>query len=398
MSRFSLTQLFMGVALVAILLTITRVEGCGVRFSQIECLSFSQDGADLLVVRLDGQRAPTPYKIYKANVARTISMLPVADPSRPSVLQQDVRLGNQGTAVTLWYHGRQSAALFADRDAFLVLEFGGGRLAHRSTASTLQPREFKSLIHPVSSIAVSRTGRRVAASGVDHLTIVDIRDDKALLQVPFASLLFLRGALISFSFDDSLVAAAGESAVQVWDLRTARSRTKISIDAGTLVHAISFLPDNSILVCSDLGLRTYNLSGEMIRTYSDADDYYACDVSPDGKLISAVRAGEVELIDVASGERRWCPDLGFAACVAFSPDASLLAVGDTAGAVSVFEVATGQRQWTATAPGRNMWPWTVPALALAIWIVLATSLARRARRYESCKAQPASRAADCSPG
>ena len=70
MSRFTLTQLFMGTALVAILLVFTQTEGCGRSFTLVECVSFSTDGSRIAVSKLNARDAQTPGKLYMTDVRR----------------------------------------------------------------------------------------------------------------------------------------------------------------------------------------------------------------------------------------------------------------------------------------------------------------------------------------
>ena len=67
----------MFVALVAIILTIVRSEGCGTRYTMIGSLDFSLAGTQLVVARYDARDANTPMKLYKADVSRTISTIDV---------------------------------------------------------------------------------------------------------------------------------------------------------------------------------------------------------------------------------------------------------------------------------------------------------------------------------
>src|SRR4029077_20531862 len=101
-ARFSLRQLLMGVAFAAILLAFTQTEGCGQRYTLIECVSVSPDGSRLIVSRLGARDAETPLKLYKANVSRTVSVLDVSDGSNGRIVHSDVRFGNQGPAFQLW--------------------------------------------------------------------------------------------------------------------------------------------------------------------------------------------------------------------------------------------------------------------------------------------------------
>ena len=64
MPHFSLTQLLMTVALVAIVFTLARSEGCGTRESLVVHLEFASDGKHLLVARFDDHDAGVPHKHY----------------------------------------------------------------------------------------------------------------------------------------------------------------------------------------------------------------------------------------------------------------------------------------------------------------------------------------------
>jgi hypothetical protein len=127
MPRFSLTQLFMGIALVGILLTLVQSEGCGKRYSQIECISYNPVGTRLLVSRLDARDARTPGKGYKSNVARKLSVFDAVDGSNERIVHQDYRAGNQGPAFNLWRHNRTSTACLTS-NSVVAHEFGGGPL------------------------------------------------------------------------------------------------------------------------------------------------------------------------------------------------------------------------------------------------------------------------------
>ncbi|GAF69573.1 unnamed protein product, partial [marine sediment metagenome] len=98
MPQFTLTQMLMGTALVAILLGFTQTEGCGRRYVRIECVSFSRDGSRIAVSKLNARDARITLKRYKADVARTLSLLNSSDGTTERRIHQDFLAGNQGPA------------------------------------------------------------------------------------------------------------------------------------------------------------------------------------------------------------------------------------------------------------------------------------------------------------
>lgn len=125
----------MGIVLVAIVWLFTQAEGCGIRYTLIETLSFSSDDSRILVAKLSARNARTPWKLYKANVSRTLSWLDVPDGRRSEIIHQDFAPGNCGTVRRMWHLGRTSALCNPSNDQVAMSAFGGGDGHCRGIAS-----------------------------------------------------------------------------------------------------------------------------------------------------------------------------------------------------------------------------------------------------------------------
>jgi WD40 repeat protein len=224
MPRFTLSQLLMGVAFVAIVLGFTHTEGCGRRFSMIESLSFSSDDSAIAVAKLSARDAQTPWKLYIADVSRTISWLDAATGKSRGQIHQDFRPGNCGPAFALWRVGRTSALCNPSNDQVAMSAFGGGDITRN--AGTSEPTVV-SLQHPACNIAFSKSGRFLAASGGEQVTVLDTLSDTVVMRIQARDLPFLGASLMSFTNDDSPIALGGDSGVHIWEIATSTQRSTV---------------------------------------------------------------------------------------------------------------------------------------------------------------------------
>ena len=156
MPRFSLSQLLMGTALIAILLILPQTEGCGTRYAMVETLSFSSDGTRILTTKLTARNSRTSGKFYKSNVARTVSWIDASTGASRGVVHQDFEPGNCGPAFGMWRVGRRSALCNPSNDQVAFSAFRGGRpsgiweilnasMSSTDSASTLTDFAFSSI-------------------------------------------------------------------------------------------------------------------------------------------------------------------------------------------------------------------------------------------------------------
>lgn len=162
MPRYTLMQMLMGIALLAIIFAFTKSEGCGRRYTVVECLSFSSNGKEIGVSMLNCRDARTPLKFYKRDLARTLSVIPSSIGTPARLVHKDVTRGNHGPAFNWWFPGRCSAMLNPLDDSCIAHEFGGGYVA-RYDRETYAEQILIDPQYPSLNIAISKSGRLVAA-------------------------------------------------------------------------------------------------------------------------------------------------------------------------------------------------------------------------------------------
>ena len=382
MPQFTLSQLLMGMALIAIILAFTQSEGCGQRRTVIESLSFSSDDSRIAVTKLDARDANTPNKGHKANVARTVSWLGVADGSHRGIIHQDFKRGNRGPAWEFWRLGRTSALCNPSNDHVAMLAFGGGDVT--CNVDTAQASKV-SLTAPALNIAFSRSGRFFAASGHDEVTVVDTKEGTVRMHVQSNGQPFVDGSLMAFTSDESRIVLVGYSGVHVWHIPTSTQRFTVIQELEVPLNAIAVTPDDQVIVCSDKWVRRYDFQGRIVATLADKGAY-ACSIARDGNRLAVCTRGDLHhhyydgdlrIYDLNSNRmlRSWSGQS--AAAVALSSAGEEIAVGDFHGRVALFDTATGERRWYSTPPGRYRWPWTLPAAVFVAWAYVARRLSRR---------------------
>ena len=380
MPCYTLSQLLMGTALVAILLGFTQTEGCGTRYMMIESLSFMPDGSRIVVTKLACRDARTPFKFYKANVSRTISWLDISEGNRHGIIDQDFKPGNCGPAFHLWRIGRTPTLPNPSTAHVTMSAFGGGDVTCGVDSEKPVIMPFQ---RPVSSIAYSPSGRFLAASGMDEVTVLDTRNETVATRVPTIDLPFLSASLMSFTTDDTRIVVADSSAVFVWDLAASRPVSTVFRGLEPRINAIAVAPDNTLIVCSDRWVRRYEFGGKVVATLCD-NGGYLCSVSARGNRLAVCGEDQLTIYDLSSNSvlrSLWFPH---ATALALSAAGDQLAAGDYNGGVALISTKTGVQRSCSNPPGRHRWPWTLPAVFLVGWLVcVALRLSRRtARRSE----------------
>lgn len=223
---------------------------------------------------------------------------------------------------------------------------------------------------PVVSVAFSPDGSLVASGSANLPPFVadpmvwlwDVKtgQPKTILQRKPDEVISSVGVV--FSPDGKLLASAGGSILQVWDLTSGRIKAKLwSGDPNTSLAGLAFSPDGSLLAGASPGdlmhngsavqvwdIRSGRLKMTLGKHKSDFIDGATVAFSPDGSLLAAASdsgdfGGTIRLWDVKSGKltATLLSDVSSVKSVAFSPDGSLLAAA-SGGEVILWNVETDQ--------------------------------------------------------
>ena len=374
MLRFTLSQLLLGTAFIAIVLVFTQTEGCGRRLTMIESLSFSTDASRIVVTKLNARDARTPMKLYKANVSRTVSWLNASDGNSDGLIHQDFKSGNRGPALRLWRVGRTSALCNPSNGHVAMSAFGGGDVTRNidtAKSKVVSPQR------PAGNIAYSRTGRFLAASGMYEVTVVDCENDLVAIQVQVDEPTFLGEPLMAFTDDEMCIILAGDTCVHVWDIATATQRSTV-IQGLERCNVIAVAPNDNLVVCSDDWVRRYDFDGNVVANLADKGAYL-CSISGNGGRLAIFGDRQLNIYDLNSNNLLRKLSLQGVTALALSSSGDELAVGDYNGCVTLIDTLTGARQWSSSPPGRYRWPWALPGAYLVAWIYVVWRFSRRQR-------------------
>ncbi|MDI5963448.1 WD40 repeat domain-containing protein [Streptantibioticus silvisoli] len=206
--------------------------------------------------------------------------------------------------------------------------------------------------HDVSAMTFSPDGKTVAAGASDG----QVRLWKTGSGTSRAALKLGSGSVdtLAFSPDGETVAAGdGDGDVRLWSVASGATRVSFTVGAGS-VSAIAFSPDGTTLATGDSQgdvLLWDTASGRLRKTLVAEGGYMsAMTFSPDGRTLavavadgadaSGVLSGDVQLLDVASGELRdsLAVDSAYVSAVAFGPHGTTLAAGTDDGRADVWSV------------------------------------------------------------
>jgi len=378
MARFDLPKTLMGATLVAILLSFTQTEGCGRRVVMIESLSFSSDDTLLLVAKLNARDAETPMKVYIADVSRTISWLEASTGAARELLHQDLRAGNCGPAFELWRGGRTSVICNPSNDHVYMTEFGGGdfilELSDGQSHATPIPRW-------ACNIACSNSGRLLAASGRDEVSVLEPSKGRIVMQIPMDCLPFLSASLMSFSLDETRLLIAGGTTLNVWDIATSKMISTVAVDREARTNGIVAIDGDHVIVCSDYAVRRFDFAGRMAADLANKRGG-RCAVSRRGGVLAVTHDDEVSIYDLETNDLTRTLSIKYASALALSSKGDSLAIGDGSGSVTLLDLTNGKQVWKTSPPGRYRWPSTLPAVSLFVWVCLAWLMARNRSRVD----------------
>lgn len=146
-------------------------------------------------------------------------------------------------------------------------------------------------------VAFSPDGTKVAYTATDRrVRICSVADGRVLRELEgFAWHLY---CLLWSQDGKTLVTSSWDGAVKVWDVEAGRQRLPALMGHFSGVPSLSFSPDGRTLVThgADSTVRFWNLAtGTEVLTLPNADAYWGCPISPDGKTFSWRRHPERHL-------------------------------------------------------------------------------------------------------
>lgn len=160
------------------------------------------------------------------------------------------------------------------------------------------------------------------------------------------------GAALSLSPDGKLLACASPEAVRIWDVPSAREQAVVQRPAGQ-VESIAFSPDGRCVLSgsTDGSLRLWDArTGMEVRTLTGHEDKIGVVAfSPDGRMIVSGSHDEtLRLWDLATGKRvrALSGHRDGISAAAFAAKGDVLAAGGEDGSVLLWNAATGDKRHT----------------------------------------------------
>ena len=358
-------------SLVPILVAFIFSGGSGHRYSRLDSLSFSQDGKRLAVVMLNARDASVRLESSSADVARTISVFSVADGSLQRVVQQTVLYGNQGPAIDLSWNNGTSARFIGD-DELYVLDFPAGDLGIFDLRMLPEaPAKKVSLPLPASALVDSPSRRIIAFCGKDQIAILDTLNE-SWEELEITGHLPLHSSMHFCWKPDSRTGSylIYDSSLKlcIWTLNGETSHVTLS-PKPPYSNCLAALSDSSVLVAVDGEIQRFSGQGESFEALEVPQAYSRVAASHDGTLYAYGNDAQLTIRETVGDRVRIIPHEGISA-IAFSPDASTLAVGDHRDYMTLYDISSREQIWSVRAPGYYRLPWTYPLVALLIWFVL----------------------------
>ncbi len=244
-------------------------------------------------------------------------------------------LGGQGLRVHMFPDGRRFATAWLG-PLIQIIDLENGKVLREINQG-----------NRVWALGVSRDGHRLVSGGVDKIVRVWNADNGEQLLTYEGHKDHVTRAI--FMPDGKEVATVGhDHTLRVWNAETGAER--LVVEHPDAVWGLAVTPDGryiltgtggslqSSLIVLKIGQGTDNVlrmldarTGQVVREMKGHTDVvYSVDVSPDGRLAATGSSdGTMGLWDLSNGTLlgRTKPGQGRVACVAFSPDGSLIAAG-----------------------------------------------------------------------
>ncbi|MGB7088007.1 MAG: caspase family protein [Phormidesmis sp.] len=231
----------------------------------------------------------------------------------------------------------------ATGDLLAVLD-ASGSLSVRSLSQPQKAQRLRLSSSAADNIALSPDGKWLASTiqGKEILLLNRMNNQFQVLRAEGSSI-----SRLTFSADGQSLASAGaDGLIEVWDVRSGRSRQQLQEHIGQ-VHSIDFSPVNSRQLVSagaDGTIRLWDV--ELGKSVGSPFQVYAQEIlsvafSPDGlSLVSGDRTGSVQLWDIVNTEQiaAWQAHSSAVQDVRFSADAQQLVTASSDGSVKIWPI------------------------------------------------------------
>jgi WD40 repeat protein len=183
------------------------------------------------------------------------------------------------------------------------------------------------------AVAFSPEGR-LAMARMEDVSFWDLRRRALVSRIP-SSGMFFEGMF--FSPDGNGIAALGSNKLALWG---SNGQPLTLNPAQESCRAAAFAPDSTVLAMgpSSGKVLLYDFSLKTAREIDTPNSVGALVFSPDSKTLAVGYSDDLQLYDVASGQRWSTVDSLYIRKLAFSPDGKRLAVSDTNGAVHLWKI------------------------------------------------------------
>jgi WD40 repeat protein len=245
--------------------------------------------------------------------------------------------------------GGGAGAIAASPDSSLFVTSPGPNLVTIWRASTMEPlATLRGPCGGTQSVVFSHDGRLIAATGDGATLVWNVRTHK--IEHVLRPERKTGNVGVNFSADDRVVGTAGgDGRVRLYDTRTGRRIASLPTPHNSTLQDLDFSSDGRWLAAAGLGEKVFiwNLRARSLqRAIPHGQLIFAIRFSPDGKRIATGdNKGNVDFWDAATGRqvgRELRGQNGAVISVTYSPDGSQVMTTSSDGKFRLIDVATGK--------------------------------------------------------